>query len=97
MGSGLIRVVSPRPTPQPERASARSLGPFGMRARSDALLCKVRQLSVGLREPSRRPFLGDGACDCGGAGAPCPICKRTDPEGPAELPAMPPGFTAKAS
>lgn len=44
-----------------------------------------------------RPFLGDGACDCGGAGAPCPICMRTDPEGPAELPAMPEGFTAKAS
>jgi hypothetical protein len=36
-----------------------------------------------------KPWLGDRACDCGGAGAPCPICNATD-----ELtaPEMPEGF-----
>lgn len=36
-----------------------------------------------------RPFLGRFACDCGGAGAPCPVCNRTDQEDPTDLPAMP--------
>jgi hypothetical protein len=43
-----------------------------------------------------RPFLGDNACDCGGAGAPCPACNRTDPSDPANIPAMPPGFLIEA-
>jgi hypothetical protein len=25
-----------------------------------------------------KPWLGDRACSCGGAGAPCPICNATD-------------------
>jgi len=40
----------------------------------------------------QRPFLGENTCDCGAAGAPCPTCNRTDPEDPADLPEMPPGF-----
>jgi len=28
----------------------------------------------------------------GAAGAPCPVCNRTDQEDPTDLPAMPPGF-----
>jgi hypothetical protein len=39
-----------------------------------------------------RPFLGDHACGCGGAGAPCPTCNRTDPDNPNDLPDLPEGF-----
>lgn len=41
--------------------------------------------------------LGDSASDCGAAGAPCPTCNRTDPGDPAEVSAMPPGFTIEVS
>jgi hypothetical protein len=37
-----------------------------------------------------RPWQGPRACDCGGAGAPCPICNVPDDEG---APRMPPGFS----
>jgi hypothetical protein len=33
--------------------------------------------------------LGDRACNCGGAGAPCPICNATDQ---LTAPKMPEGF-----
>ncbi|MBR0855685.1 hypothetical protein [Bradyrhizobium liaoningense] len=39
-----------------------------------------------------RPWLGERACDCGGAGVPCPICNRTDVEDPDDIPEMPEGF-----
>jgi hypothetical protein len=39
-----------------------------------------------------RPFLGDRACTCGGAGAPCPSCNQTDPDDLNDLPDMPEGF-----
>jgi hypothetical protein len=39
-----------------------------------------------------RPFLGDSACGCGGAGAPCPDCNKTNPADPDGVPAMPAGF-----
>ena len=38
-----------------------------------------------------RPFLGERACGCGGAGAPCPACNKvdaTDPDGPRCLRAL---------
>ena len=35
---------------------------------------------------------GERACKCGGAGAPCPDCNRTDPADPSGVPAMPAGF-----
>jgi hypothetical protein len=38
------------------------------------------------------PFLGDRACTCGGAGAPCPTCNQTDHPGDPDLPDMPDGF-----
>src|SRR5204862_5191865 len=38
-----------------------------------------------------RPFLGERACGCGGAGAPCPNCNKADPTDPDHVPAMPPG------
>jgi hypothetical protein len=41
-----------------------------------------------------RPWLGDRACGCGGAGAPCPVCNRTDPGDPDDLPEMWEGFVA---
>ena len=39
-----------------------------------------------------RPFLGGRACGCGGAGAPCPDCNKTNPADPDDVPAMPGGF-----
>jgi hypothetical protein len=44
-----------------------------------------------------RPWLGDRACDCGGAGAPCPVCNRTDPENLDDVPEMPEGFNVEAT
>lgn len=41
-----------------------------------------------------RPFLGGRACGCGGAGAPCPVCNKTNPADPDDVPAMPAGFTS---
>ena len=35
-----------------------------------------------------RPW--QGPCDCGGAGAPCPLCNVPDDE---DAPRMPPGFS----
>jgi hypothetical protein len=40
---------------------------------------------------SDRPWLGDRACTCGGAGDPCPACNHASADNP---PAMPPGFSA---
>jgi hypothetical protein len=37
-------------------------------------------------EAHDEPWLGERACSCGGAGAPCPDCNKAD------LPRMPPGF-----
>jgi len=42
-----------------------------------------------------RSFLEDNACDCGGAGAPCPSCNKTDPSDPDDVPAMPSRFIAQ--
>ena len=39
-----------------------------------------------------RPFLGERACGCGGAGAPCPGCNKVDATDPDDVPAMPAGF-----
>ena len=39
-----------------------------------------------------RPFLGERACGCGGAGAPCPACNKIDATDPDDVPAMPAGF-----
>jgi hypothetical protein len=36
-----------------------------------------------------RPWEGPRACDCGGAGAPCPVCNRPDDDA---IPEMPEGF-----
>jgi hypothetical protein len=36
-----------------------------------------------------RPWEGDHACDCGGAGAPCPWCNLPDKDG---TPRLPDGF-----
>ncbi len=38
-----------------------------------------------------RPFFGERACDCGGAGDPCPICNRVDSD---TMPEMPDDFVA---
>jgi hypothetical protein len=38
---------------------------------------------------TRRPWLGDRACDCGGAGMPCPACNTPDNDDP---PRPPEGF-----
>jgi hypothetical protein len=38
-----------------------------------------------------RAWLGERACACGGAGAPCPICNAADE---ATVPEMPDGFQA---
>ena len=40
-----------------------------------------------------RPWLGERACGCEGAGAPCPICNAADE---ATVPEMPKGFQADA-
>jgi hypothetical protein len=40
-----------------------------------------------------RPWLGERACGCGGAGAPCPICNVADVN---TVPEMPDGFQADA-
>jgi hypothetical protein len=42
-----------------------------------------------------RPWLGDRACTCGGAGMPCPICNRTERVDPDDLPDMPEGFVVE--
>ena len=44
-----------------------------------------------------RPFHGERACKCGGAGAPCPDCNRIDPADPDDVPAMPKGFVPDIS
>lgn len=44
---------------------------------------------------NERPLLGDYACNCGAAGAPCPACNRADPADPASVPGMPRGFLIK--
>jgi hypothetical protein len=44
-----------------------------------------------------RPFLGERACGCGGAGAPCPACNKVDADDPEDFPAMPSGFKADLS
>ncbi len=44
-----------------------------------------------------RPFFGDCAYDCGGAGAPCPVCNRTDPGDPDDVPEMPEGFVVEGT
>jgi len=36
-----------------------------------------------------RPWLGPRECGCGAAGAPCPICNRSDED---HVPEMPDGF-----
>ncbi|TYL96112.1 hypothetical protein FXB40_12335 [Bradyrhizobium rifense] len=41
-----------------------------------------------------RPWLGGRACDCGGAGAPCPVCNRIDADDLDDVPRMPGGFVA---
>jgi hypothetical protein len=33
-----------------------------------------------------KPWLGDNACSCGGAGMPCPVCNHSDEDTPPELP-----------
>jgi hypothetical protein len=33
-----------------------------------------------------KPWLGEYDCDCGGAGAPCPVCNHCDESSPPELP-----------
>jgi hypothetical protein len=33
-----------------------------------------------------KPWLGDYACECGGAGMPCPVCNHSDADHPPELP-----------
>ncbi|SDF02264.1 hypothetical protein SAMN05216337_104283 [Bradyrhizobium brasilense] len=38
-----------------------------------------------------RPWQGERACTCGGAGAPCPACNKAN-EG--EMPSLPKGFRA---
>jgi hypothetical protein len=38
-----------------------------------------------------RPWLGERACNCGGAGDPCPICNHADED---NVPAMLEGFVA---
>ena len=40
-----------------------------------------------------KPWLGEHACECGGAGAPCPVCNQSDEDTPPELPE---GFEALA-
>jgi hypothetical protein len=39
-----------------------------------------------------KPWEGERACNCGGAGAPCPWCNQSDAEHP---PRMPDGFDEK--
>jgi hypothetical protein len=39
--------------------------------------------------PPGRPWEGEHACPCGGAGAPCPWCNVTDKDG---APTLPEGF-----
>jgi hypothetical protein len=34
-----------------------------------------------------RPWSGDKACGCGGAGMPCPSCNVSNPDNPPRLPA----------
>jgi hypothetical protein len=41
-----------------------------------------------------RPWEGPHACDCGGAGAPCPICNGTDAD---SIPEMPEDFIVDTS
>jgi hypothetical protein len=41
---------------------------------------------------SVREFLGERACGCGGAGAPCPACNKVDVTDPDDVPGMPAGF-----
>ncbi|NOJ43032.1 hypothetical protein [Bradyrhizobium australiense] len=55
------------------------------------ILHPMRQLPVGEDHPDS-PFLGDRACDCGGAGAPCPVCNQVDPADPDDMPEMPDDF-----
>ncbi|WP_027578501.1 hypothetical protein [Bradyrhizobium sp. Ai1a-2] len=33
-----------------------------------------------------KPWLGDHACNCGGAGMPCPFCNHSDEDNEPELP-----------
>ncbi len=40
------------------------------------------------------PWLGQLACDCGGAGMPCPACNQSDD---GTLPEMPEGFNVVVS
>ena len=48
--------------------------------------------SMVLRESFGELFLGEWACKCGGAGAPCPNCNKTDLNDPDDVPAMPARF-----
>jgi hypothetical protein len=50
------------------------------------MLPPVRQYSLVCENHLDRPFLGDRGCDCGGAGAPCPNCNKTNPADPDEVP-----------
>jgi hypothetical protein len=43
---------------------------------TDAML-SLRGSRLGLRETSRASLSWRSACDCGGAGAPCPVCNKT--------------------
>jgi hypothetical protein len=38
------------------------------------------------------PFMGERACGCGSAGAPCPACNKADFSDPDDVPAMPAAF-----
>ncbi|MBR0871222.1 hypothetical protein JQ633_12695 [Bradyrhizobium tropiciagri] len=42
------------------------------------------------------PWLGNRACSCGGAGAPCPVCNRADGDDPEDVPDMPEGFVVES-
>jgi hypothetical protein len=38
----------------------------------------MRRLPLGVRNHPERPWQAPRACDCGGAGAPCAVCNRSD-------------------
>jgi hypothetical protein len=80
-----------------ERQACADIGFPLLEAHVDAVLPPVRQYAVGLRKSLDRPFLGGSACGCGGAGAPCPDCNKTNPADPDDVPAMPAGFTPDLS
>ena len=50
----------------------------GLREAYDAVVRPLRQLPPGCEDHTDRPWLGERACGCWGAGAPCPICKAVE-------------------